>query len=61
MYALLLLKPVYIAPLPPKSFFMLGLLILPLALGSQVRFMWQLASKKQMPMGQKEAHLRLVW
>lgn len=53
------LTSVYMASRPLKSFFVLGRLVLQLAQGSQI-FMWQLASKKQMPLSQEDTHLRLV-
>lgn len=47
------LTSVYMASCPLKSFFVLGHLVLQLAQGSQMCFMWQLASKKQMSRARK--------
>lgn len=54
------LTSVYMVSRPLKSFFVLGLLILQLAQGNQMCFMWQLASKKQMSLSQEDTHFRLV-
>lgn len=47
------LTSVYMASRFLKSFFVLGRLVLQLAQGSQLCFMWQLASKKQMSRARK--------
>lgn len=54
------LTSVYMASRFLKSFFVLGCLVLQLAQGSQMCFMWQLASKKQMSQSQEDTLLRLL-